>query len=208
MEKEKLTHASFGQIQFNTTSGNGTSFYGSELTQGHYVSLEIHHSEIHRDLSMDRYYNRGEILRLRMSSGQFAELITSMNRGSGVPCTIERVSGKKIEELPVQESRKEFIHRKFNERMKNFASNLKEKQNKAKELIAKKTLSKEDTILLKNYIDWLTQEISSNIPFFAECFQETMDAVVFEAKLEVENAIQHKINTLGLNALKDQTLLE
>ena len=92
--------------------------------------------------------------------------------------------------------------------MKNFASNLKEKQNKAKELIAKKTLSKEDTILLKNYIDWLTQEISSNIPFFAECFQETMDAVVFEAKLEVENAIQHKINTLGLNALKDQTLLE
>jgi len=51
---------------------------------------------------------------------------------------------------------------------------------------------------LKNHLEWLTTEITSNIPFFAKCFQETMDTVVQESKLEVENAIQHKINTLGL----------
>jgi hypothetical protein len=30
-----------------------------------------------------------------MSSGQFAEMITSMNIGDGVPCTIESIQGKK-----------------------------------------------------------------------------------------------------------------
>jgi hypothetical protein len=53
-------------------------------------------------------------------------------------------------------------------------------------------------------MDWITQEVSSNIPFFGKCFQETMDEIVHEAKLEVENAIQHKINTLGLQELHKQ----
>lgn len=34
-----------------------------------------------------------------------------------------------------------------------------------------------------------------------------MDEVVLEAKTEVENAIQHKINVLGLDALHEQNKL-
>jgi hypothetical protein len=34
-----------------------------------------------------------------------------------------------------------------------------------------------------------------------------MDEMVFEAKTEVENAIQHKINVLGLNALHEENKL-
>ena len=110
MEHESLSHESFGQIQFNRSNGNGTNFYGSELPQDHYITMEVHHSVIHRELTQDRYYNKGQILRIRLSSGQFAEMLTSMNCGSGVPCTIERIEGRKISELPKQESRKEFVH--------------------------------------------------------------------------------------------------
>ena len=60
---------------------------------------------------------------------------------------------------------------------------------------------------LQMHLEWLTGEVESNIPFFAKCFQETMDKVVFEAKTEVENAIQHKINVIGLNALHEQNKL-
>lgn len=204
---EKIIHESFGQIQFNRTTGNNTKFYGSELPQDHYISMEVHHSEINRELTQDRYYNRGEVLRIRMSSGQFAEMITNMNRGSGVPCTIERIQGKKIEDLPHQESRKEFVHRKFEDRMKMFGDTIRERQNKAKELVKKKTLSKDDMHQLQMHLEWLTGEVERNIPFFAKCFQETMDEVVFEAKTEVENAVQHKINVLGLNSLHEQNKL-
>lgn len=204
MQEEKLSHESFGQILFSRTNGGNTNFYGSELSQDHYISMEVHHSEIHRELTQDRYYTKEQILRLRMSSGQFAEMLTSMNRGSGVPCTIESVKGQRMQDLPMQESRKEFVHRKFEDRMKMFADTIRERQNKAKELVKKKTLSKDDMHQLQMHLEWLTVEVEINIPFFAKCFQETMDEVVFEAKTEVENAIQHKINVLGLDALHEQ----
>jgi hypothetical protein len=205
MEREQHKHPSFGQISFSRVSGNDTTFYGSELPQDHYITMEISNSEIQRELTQDRYYAYGvPLIKIRMSSGQFSEMITSMNMGSGVCCTIERIEGKKIPELPTQESRKEFVHRKFEDRMKMFANSIRENQQKAKEIVKKKTLSKQDIHELTHQLEWLTQEVESNIPFFAKCFQETMDEVVYEAKTEVENAIQHKISVLGLNELHSQ----
>lgn len=207
MEKEIIFHESFGQIQLSRTTGNGTHFYGSELPQDHYITLEVHQSELQRSLVDDRYFNRDMILKVRLSSGQFAEMLTSMNYGTGVPCTIERVAGKKIPPLPFTESRKEFVHRKFEDRMKDFAARIKDGQARAKELVKKKTLSKSDIHELNLHIEWLSAEIQSNIPFFAKCFQETMDEVVLEAKTEIENAVQHRISTLGLEALHEQNRL-
>lgn len=207
MERERHKHESFGQIYFGRTSGHA-NFYGSELPQDHYITMEVHNSEIERELSKDWMYNTGPtILKLRMTSGQFSEMITSLNNGSGVPCTLEIANGKRLEELPNQESRKEFVHRKFEDRMKMFADSIRDQQQQAKELVKKKTLSKDDIHKLNHHLEWLTGEIERNIPFFAKCFQETMDEVVFEAKTEVENAIQHKISTLGLNALHEQNRL-
>ena len=207
-DREKIQHESFGQISFTRTQGRGQTFYGSELPQDHYVSMEIRQSEVQRDLTNEWYSTYGiPLIRIRMSSGQFAELITSMNMGSGVPCTIERLMGKKVDEFPEIESRKELVHRKFEERMKQFADTIRENKIKAKEIVKKKTLSKQDVWDLSLQLDFLTQEIEQNIPFFAKCFQETMDEVVFEAKTEVENAIRHKINVLGLQELQNQNKL-
>lgn len=120
MEREEFKHESFGQISFSRVSGRGASFYGSELEQDHYITMELSQSEIQRELTQDRYYTTGvPIVKLRMTSGQFAEMITSMNMGSGVCCTIERLGVNKVVDLPEQESRKEFVHRKFEDRMKN-----------------------------------------------------------------------------------------
>ena len=207
MKEEEIQHESFGQIRFTRTTGGNTRFYGSELDQDHYITMEVSNSHIERTLSQDRYYTHGvPLIKIRMSSGQFAELITSMNMGSGVPCTIERLIGKKVAELPEAESRKEFVHRKFEDRMKEFAIRIKKQQERAKELVKKKTLSKDDIHELTLGIEFLTQEVLSNIPFFAKCFQETMDEVVYEAKTEVENAIQHKLTVLGLKALDAQNI--
>lgn len=204
---ETYTHPSFGQIRFGRVNGHA-DFYGSELTQDHFITMEVRQSEVRRELSKDWYYAHGlPLIEIRMTSGQFAEMITSLNNGGGTCCTIEMVNRQAVPKMPPQESRKEFVHRKFEERMKEFSSQIKERRNSAKELVKKKTLSKEDVRNLSNHLDWLTMEVESNIPFFMKCFQETMDEVVYEAKTEVENAIQHKINTLGLNALHEENKL-
>ena len=130
-----------------------------------------------------------------------------MNMGSGIPCTLERVGGKRVSPLPDIENRKEFVHRKFEDRMKEFGKGIKERQEKALKLIAKKTLSKKDQEDLNFHIQLLTQEIERNIPYFSKCFQENVDEVVQEAKLEIENAIQHKVTTLGMEALHEKNQL-
>lgn len=202
MERETNKHESFGNISFSRIQCNPPQkFYGSQLDQSHYIQMTLSESKVDKDLSKEWFHATGKILaKVRMSSGQFAELITSLNQGTGVPCTVEVI-------VPVQESRKEFVHKKFKARMVDFAKKIHEKQNKATEIVKKKTLSKDDVTELTHHIEWLSTEIASNIPFFAECFQETMDAVVFEAKTEVENAIQHKISVLGLNELHKQNNL-
>jgi hypothetical protein len=207
MERENYQHPSFGLVGFSRINGSA-NFYGSELKQDHYVQMTVKQSEIQRDLSMDRYYAYGTpVIKIRMTSGQFSEMITSMNYGDGVPCTIEGIEGRKIEDLPIQESRKEFVHRKFKDRMSEFAKNLTERQKRAMAIVNKKTLSKEDAKELQHIIECLTTETKSNIPFFMECFQETMDVVVFEAKTEAENAILHKVTTLGMSELHRQNKL-
>lgn len=206
-EKERYKHPSFGQISFSRVSGRD-HFYGSELEQDHYITMTLLSSEVERTLTKDWYFASGvPLAQVRMSSAQFSELITSLNMGSGACCTIEMIDGKQIAKLPFQESRKEFVHRKFSDRMSEFAKTLKEKQLKAKEIVLKKNISKADVRDLEMHLDFLTQEISNNIPFFMETFQETMDEVVLEAKQEVENAIQHKINILGLAELHQQNKL-
>ena len=209
MEKEReiIQHEAQGQLMFSRCNGRN-NFYGSELEHDHYISMELHQSEKERTLSKDLLFNRGAtIVKLRMTSNQFAEMITNMNYGSGVPVTIERIEGRGIKKLPQQESRKEFVHRKFYDRMKEFGNTIRDNQEKAKQLVKKKTLSKQDIHDLTHQLDWLTGEVERNIPFFMKCFQETMDEVVVEAKTEVENAIQHKISVLGMNELHKQNKL-
>jgi hypothetical protein len=206
LDVERHTHESYGQIRFSRVQGRA-NFYGSELQQDHFITLEIDKSELDRGLSSEHHFAKENIIKLRMTAGQFSELITSMNMGSGVPCTLERYDGKMTQPLPEIENRKQFVHRKFDDRMKEFAKELKDKQEKAFKLIAKKTLSKADQEELNFHIQRMTQEISSNIPFFGKCFQENIDEMVFEAKLEIENAITHKVSHLGLKALHEENRL-
>lgn len=208
-EEERYSHPSFGMIGFSRVSSSGNNaFFGSELKQDHFITMKIHPASITRSLSRDWYHaGHTPIVEIRLTSNQFSEMLTSLNRGDGVPCTIEIANNQRVEQMPQQESRKEFIHRKFEDRMREFAKTLKQKQLRVRELTAKKTLSKEDQRELNMLVEWLTQEVASNIPFFAKCFQETIDYSVNEAKSEIENAIQHKINVLGLEALHEQNNL-
>jgi len=109
MERETHSHPSFGQLYFGRVQSTGTEFYGSELRQDNYITMDLSSSKIQRDLSKDWHFADKSLVRVRMSSAQFAEAITNMNCGGGVCCTIEYLPNEKIAELPKQESRKELM---------------------------------------------------------------------------------------------------
>lgn len=207
-ERERITHPSYGMISFSRTHGSPPYFFGSELPQDHYISLTVTKGEMDRDLSHDWFYAKETILKLRMTSNQFSELITGMNMGSGVPCTLEYIPGVKVpQEEDKVETKKEYTHRAFKDRMKEFSGKFRGFQNTVKQITEKQVIAKKDKEQLNNVVSSLFAELDRNIPFFLECFQEHMDKVVLEAKGEVEAAIMHKITTLGLEQLHEQQKL-
>jgi len=86
------THPSYGCIGISQVSGKGVLF-GSEVSHQHFISITI--SEARRVVDEPREFvmSDRELVRIAMTQAQFAEMITSPNRGSGVPCTIERFTG-------------------------------------------------------------------------------------------------------------------
>ena len=205
-EEERIEHPSFGQIYVGRVHCSGNiSFYGSELPQRDYIRLDIQRSELSRTLTEDHFFPKEDIISVRMTYSQFTEMITSLNMGSGACCTIEQINGENIDFKKDIPNRKTHVHEGFKNRMKQFAMSILKEKEEAKRIVKKKNLSKDDVQRLSILLDSLVAEISGNIPFFMECFQETMDTVVKEAKLEIDNAIQRKINIAGMQQLLDNS---
>lgn len=203
MKEEVLTHESFGQISFSRVNGRVENFYGSEIPQNDYIELTISNSQLKRDLTQDWYYPKNDLIRVKMTSAQFAELITSLNFSNGVPCTIDYFNSERIPSFKV-ENRKDLVQRQFKEKIKEFSNVVRNNKNEILNIIQKKTLSKSDVNSISNLIIQLAQEIESNIPFYLECFQESLDKMETESKIETENAVLHKITSLGMKILKEQ----
>jgi uncharacterized protein YihD (DUF1040 family) len=203
-------HESYAMLQISRVSnGRGQNLFGSSIKHSNTITLRIKEARMDRHLNRDWYYGGKEYIEIEMSYSQFAEAITSLNQGEGVPVTLKYLMGKEITECPHVDKRGEFEN-EFREQMEELSQKLK-KLTENTELILneKKSLNKIDKDIILNEIKMLRQEINSNIPFMATSFNEQMDKTVLEAKGEIEGFMMHKVISAGLEKLQmDQNLLE
>lgn len=206
-EKEEwINHPSFGQVNFSRVSGR-VSLYGSHVDfLDHFISLRIHQSQVKHDLNRDWYHANNEIIEVFLSPAQFAELLTTMNYGGGVPCTIRSRDGKYIkqreEKLPSEANK---IKDDFEERVKGFVAEVGQLVREGKELLSKKNrLTKCDREKLEGIIDKVDREIGSNWTFAVESFQEAAEKVVTESKAEIEAMLSGIVQDLGTRALQER----
>ncbi len=87
----KESHPSYGCIQVNHVSGKGHLF-GSEVEHLHFLSLEIYEAELHVRPPREDTFPTRRLIRVSMTEAQFAQMITTPNYRSGVPCTINDCS--------------------------------------------------------------------------------------------------------------------
>lgn len=87
------SHPSYGTISINHVSGS-VPLFDSDLKHHHFVEISIQEADkfIDGDREMVMGKNRS-LAKVWMSAAQFAEFITTPNRGSGTPCTIRQVQG-------------------------------------------------------------------------------------------------------------------
>ncbi|MDF2790652.1 MAG: hypothetical protein K0S80_3753 [Neobacillus sp.] len=163
--EEKQKHESYGMLQFSRVSGGETSLFGSSIKHSNTIRLRLCEGSVSRGLNTDWYSAGKEYFEVEMSQTQFAEVISSMNCGSGVPVTIRRMQGKRTEDCPF-ENKRILFEQEFETKMQTLANKVNSMADDVyKRLSDKKPLTAKEREEIKGQISKFCTEISSNIPF-------------------------------------------
>jgi len=204
MNSELEKHESYALVNFSrVTSSQNHNLFGSSIKHSHTITLSISKAELRRDLNHERFFPRQEIIKVEMSQNQFAELISSMNCGSGVPCTLRRHEDRRVEDPPYRNQRQLF-ESEFKEDVQKIGGQLDTLSSELQQLLDEKAPKK----ALKAFAEKIrivAQDVNSNLPFVQSSFNETMDKTVTEAKGEVESFVLNRVVSLGIESLKKQT---
>jgi hypothetical protein len=196
------THESYGLLSLSRVTGTPRALFGSTIQHGDTIQLSISKGELTRSYQQNRYMDREELIEVEMSAAQFAEAITTLNVGCGVPVTLRRVAGKQIAEPPSVDF-KERAKNELKEEMGELAKRIDTLAKDAKEILERKgaPIKAEEKKKILDDLYALVTEVRSNIPFAHECFQGAVDETVVHAKAEVDACLTTMRERLGQQVL-------
>jgi hypothetical protein len=208
ISREEYEHPSYCMVGLSrTTSGRGSESFGSSIKSCSHVVLKVSPAAMIRtQLHGEMYMARGlPIVEVRLTQLQFAELITNMNVGDGVPGTVEYKDGDRVRyQPPLPTSAREQAARAFKEVMKDTEKDVQEAWEELEEILAKPSINKADREKIRNMARISTRKLKDSMPFVEERFHEATRKTVNEAKAEIDGTITGVITKLGKDALMNR----
>lgn len=202
MDEEHTKHPSFGTIQLNrTTSTPGTALFDSPMRHGRFITISITRASRVRSLHEDRVYPEEELVKVCLSQHQWAEFVSSLGVGQGVPCTLSRVGGEMMPPTP-----EVGLRETFEEEVKAKVAGLADKvslfRKRVSAIMDKPRLVRADRDELRGLARAIEMEVGSNLPFLQAQFEEAMDKAVGVAKAEVLAHVDTVVRMVGLENLE------
>lgn len=198
----EISHPSYGTLSFSRRTGGATPLFGSSIEHKDTISMTLYHASVTRHLHNDTIYGNKPVAEIEMSYAQFAEAITSLNMGTGVPVTIRWTEKDgKIPPCDFVSKRGQFTN-EFKEKRKKATEDTQQLIKDVTELFnQKKSLTKADKEKILKQLHMLNMNIGCNMDFIADQFNEQMDKTITEAKGEIEAFMQNKVNSIASEAL-------
>lgn len=201
-------HDCFGKVSVFKTQGSSTQLFGSALKHNQYVVVEVARARMDRHLNRDWVHEAGDIVRFSMSEAQWAQHVSSIGSGTGVPVTLEHAPPRGtrcaimpgLEQDPVKET--------FEEEMRKSAALASEGIVKAQGLIAelsapgRKPPTRKEMQELQDMLREAGAHFSGNMAFVQRSFAETMEKTVSAAKTEIEAFVGNMAMQTGLEVLR------
>lgn len=202
-ERQDFEHESYGLLSISRVNGGPSNLFGTNLKFHNKIELEVKTAIMSKHLHRNWYHSRKVLLTIEMSPNQWAEAITNMNCGDGIPCTIRHAEGRRMENPP-DDNRVQDVKDDFRKSLKNIGTNFGAARKRVAELLEKKALGKADREELTSLLQQLEQSVMSNLPFVEESFNEAVEEATLEAKVEIEahaSMIKGKLGEAALDAL-------
>ncbi len=200
--REMEKHASWGMIGFYHTQGGERQLFGSDVSNHNTIRLAIKHAKKHRELGRDWTMGDDMICEVELSALQFAELLTNMNVGDGVPCTIRYTKNDGYIKYQEEKPKIDVIYEERDNVVERASSSLREVERGLSELINNKKIAKSvGGELLHKLSTALSDLEGGNFEFYKRQATEEIDKMVVEAKSQISEYVNAKIYSVGLETL-------
>ena len=199
---ERLSHPAFAVVRASRVSGQADLFQ-SHIKHQHYITLEIAPATMDRNGYSE--FIHGSIspyIQVSMTEAQWAAMIGSMNHGSGVPCTLDRIADPEIKHhravplLPPHEDPATRIDQQSEEMLKAQARATADAAQELMKLLDKLPKKAQDEA--RKQLGRITNFAKENRDFQHKCLRETGEKLVNEAKVEIDATLTHALHGLGL----------
>lgn len=202
------THPSWGMVQFvRRECGGPNRLFASSLPKhGTTIALKIMHAVRHHETGRDWYVGDHavpEIVEVELSAAQFAALLTTMNVGDGVPCTLRYVHGERMPDVPEDPGETGRVRQSVADDFKGIVTKLEDLLGKATDVLAQKTIKAGDRKDLLETLRRIRQDIESNLPFMVKQFEEATEKITTAAKAEVDAFVTTAATRLGIERLRE-----
>lgn len=197
------THPGYGQITASRVSagGKGAVLYGSDFRHHHWVTIQVHESDLHRTNNHDWPHARKELINVSLTEAQWARFVSAMNTGDGAQCTIERVDGvlrPDIDALPDRSNQ-------FREELRDDLADAIKRVDELKAKVESGKTSKKD---LLDALHMIRLRIDDNVPYVARSFDEHMEQAKEKARIEINAHVTATIQRAGIAAIAGQAPFE
>jgi ElaB/YqjD/DUF883 family membrane-anchored ribosome-binding protein len=199
----EYTDPSFGVVRFSRITGNSRLFQ-SNCDLGSFIELTISTAVLcrHTDTHSDYVHDDEELIRISLSNAQFAELITNMNVGTGVPCTINNY-GKERYECPELVKKIDTYQVEFDKRIESISEGLVKQYEEISDMLDEKgSPTKKKLNVIQGKLYSLLGNFKSNSNFFKKCFKEDTNKIISDSKIEVESFISMHMHDKGVEAIE------
>lgn len=190
-------HPAYGQVTISRVSGSAR-LYGSDFAHMGFIRIRIHPSKLHQD-SSDLRASAGfqPHVELDMSEAQWATLLSSMNAGEGVQCTLRRLAGEVIPDLPAPVPRNQSFRLALQERMQSAVRLIRELE---VDILAS-GISKTKAADMIRKSEGARMQILSNAGYVSEMFDEHIEESTQKAAMEINGFMSGAVRAAGLEAL-------
>lgn len=184
-KETKLEHEAFGFIRASRVSGGTGQLFDTAVRHSHYITIAIGRATQHRSFHENNVYAGKSLIEISMSESQFAQFITSMNTGSGAPCTLSRVDGKSVPPPPPDTNTRETFEQEVQQAGVALAASADSALETLTALQARGKATKGELTKALNDVQKLRQELISNMPFMMERFAEGIEKLIDRAKIDI-----------------------
>lgn len=199
-DSEYETHEAFGMAGLTRVSGYNDRMFGSDVPHNGWIELTVYKGAVKRDLNQEWFSEDGQHVVVQLTHSQFSEMISNMNCGHGVPCTVKAVAGKRMQPPPMIDRSNQYTE-EFRSDLEDIASGMDSAIEKMTALFEKTGATKKEKESVLKELQRVKQDIGKNLPFVEKQFGRCINKATDDAKRNIEGHMMNVALSAARNGL-------